>query len=170
MLTSCCIDCVLYTRDLIQAFVFVNVAYLMLATRRNTSQLYDVCMLDCRHSLHDLIHGLCSLHNKQLVTGVKGCRGVVLQSAETRLRDMQALVQQEAGVLLDRQRITIEGMSSLPEVRDSEKAAKSLKAHKDIAVCISIHGVTPQHSFFSSLVQSWKYYPWTNMHKLTYVL
>ncbi len=34
----------------------------------------------------------------------------MVQSAETRLRDMQTLVQQEAGVVLDRQRITIEGI------------------------------------------------------------
>ena len=60
-------------------------------------------------------------------------------------------------------------VSNIPEVRDSVKGAKSLKAHKDLAVCINVHGVMLQHSFLGSLVQSWKYYPWTNTHKLTYV-
>ena len=84
----------------------------MLAIRRNTSQLYDVCMLDCTNSLHDLICGWYSVPHKQLSTGLNCCPDLVVQSAETRLRDMQTLVQQEAGVLLDRQRITIEGIQT----------------------------------------------------------
>lgn len=114
VLTSCCICFVyciyIYARIQSQGFESISMAYLMLPTRHTIPQLRDVCMLDCRHSLHDLILGLCSLHHKQLSTGLKCCLGLVMQSAETRLRDMQTLVQQEAGVLLDRQRITIEGI------------------------------------------------------------
>ncbi len=83
-------------------------AYLMLATRHITPQLCDVCGLDFTHNLHDLMCGLSSMHRKQLVQAHNA--GLVLQSAESSLRDMQTLVQQEAGVLLDRQRITIEGI------------------------------------------------------------
>jgi len=86
----------------------INVAYLMLATRHITPQLCDVCGLDFTHNLHDLMCGLSSMHRKQLVQAHNA--GLVLQSAESSLRDMQTLVQQEAGVLLDRQRITIEGI------------------------------------------------------------
>ena len=89
----------------------INLTHLMLTnqTQRITAQLYHERMLDCTHSLHDLTHDLRPLHHKQLSTSLKCCPGLVVQSAETRLRDMQTLVQQEAGVLLDRQRITIEG-------------------------------------------------------------
>lgn len=80
----------------------------MLATRHITPQLCDVCGLDFTHNLHDLMCGLSSMHRKQLVQAHNA--GLVLQSAESSLRDMQTLVQQEAGVLLDRQRITIEGI------------------------------------------------------------
>lgn len=53
------------------------------------------------------------MHRPQgsLTLQVETLSGLVLaldMSAETRVRDMQTLVQQEAGVLLDRQRITIE--------------------------------------------------------------
>ncbi len=87
--------CVLYARIPSKALNLVSVAYLMLATRYITPQLCDVRMLDCMHSLHDLIPGLCSLHHKQLGTGLICCLGLVLQSAESSLRDMQTLVQHD---------------------------------------------------------------------------
>lgn len=38
---------------------------------------------------------------------------MLLQLGESSLQEVQAMVQQEAGILLDRQRITIEGMHTL---------------------------------------------------------